>query len=237
MERLVRSLEGTLDPFEVLIVTGSGREGAEPLAPDETPTDPRLRVVRIGRVAGVGAAVREALSAARGEILAIFPPGAPPETDQVRALRETLEPWSPSPYLAGTSAADVAVGYRLGRAGSTLARSVGSRLFNLLACALFGLWLRDFGWICMYRRGVFERIAVESEGEIALVEILVRAKRAGCVVRQVACPAASPGGAAGITGAWEGSFGAFADLLRLRARLTFAGRGRSPGADDPASLS
>jgi len=150
------------------------------------------------------------------------PVDAPLDAEQIRAFLEVMEPSASFAYLPGRRACDIAVGFRSARPGYGPWRRFGSWAWRWMLRVAFRMWLRDFNWICMYRRSVFEKIDFEADDFMALPEILARARRAGLVLQQVACPMIeeAPGRASVPHRATP--VAALVGTLRLWRRLSFA---------------
>lgn len=192
---LVSAFEEVGEPFEILIVDDGSRDGAGAAADALAKSDPRVRAFHHGKKRGLGAAIRTAVQAARGTYLVESPVDAPLDAAQIQAFLETMEPQAAFAYLPGKRAADVAVGFRVSRPGHKRWVRLCSWVYRWMLRAAFWTWVRDFNWISMYRRSVFERVAIENDDFLAVPEILVKAKKAGLVLRQVPCPmrARAPG--------------------------------------------
>lgn len=179
--RLVATLDEAGAPFEIL-VAGELRAG-----------DPRVRCLPAGSGSCFAESFRCAHEAARGEFLAVVLAGTAVPAAEWRALREAMDPFGSFSYLPGSPAADVAM-------------IVRSRSFpkSLAMYGMIGLFLSDLSGPFMFRSNVFDKIGIEFDGPATLLEIVVKAKRAGCMVRQVPLPGVpAPGGRPTLIDAWR----------------------------------
>jgi len=216
------------EPFEILIVDDGSRDETAKIASAIAAANPFVKLLRHDRNRGLGAAIRTAVAAARGDYVVGSPVDSPLDGDQLRAFHDTIEARASYSYFPGKAACDVAVGFREQRAGYKWWMSVCSWIYRMMLRASFRMWLRDFNWICMYRRSIFERVAIEFDGFAALPEILVKAKRAGFRLRQVPCPMKARKVGRGTVGRPKILFKATADFFRLWAKLTFSSSAPPP---------
>jgi len=192
---LTRILGEWNEPFELILAAGTMDERSPMEA--SMPIDPRVRLVRHAGPSGMRGALLAAAGAARAEFVTPVPRGVPITADHLRSLREAMDPFGAYSYLPGSPAADVAMIVR--------ARSLPR---SLLMYGMLRLYGSDLSGPFMMRRSFLEKISIESEGGSALMEIVVKAKRAGCVVRKVVTPGAAPSESPSLADAW-----------RLRSRL------------------
>ncbi len=228
VQGLVGAFTEVGEPFEILIVDGGTRDGAGRFAGEIAAADRRVRVLHQDRPRGLGAALRTGIRAARGAYVVGSPVYAPLDAEQIRAFLEVMEPSASFAYLPGRRACDIAVGFRRGRRGYGLWRRVGSWGYRWMLRVALRMWLRDFTWICMYRRSVFETIDFESDDFMALPEILARARRAGLVLQQIDCPMRAEAPDRAPVPRRATPFAAFTGTVRLWLRLNF-------GTQKPAS--
>ena len=219
------SLRGIIDvmtaygePFEVLVVDDGSEDGTARIVEQMAGAGTRLRLLKHNRNRGLGAALRTAIAAARGDIIAGSPVDSPLDRQQLRAFHDAIEARG---SYAGSGPGDVAVGFRPEHAGYTWWMRIGSWIYRMLLRVAFRMWLRDFTWNCMYRRSVFEKVTIQSDGFAALPEILVKAKRAGFKLKQVPCPMKVRERGKGTIGRPSVLIGAFVAFLRLWISLTF----------------
>lgn len=218
---LVAAFEEVGEPFEILVVDDGSRDGSGASADALAESDARVRAFHHPRNLGLGAAIRTAVEASRGTYLVGSPVDSPLDAGQIQAFHETMEPQAAFAYLPGKAACDVAVGYRIGRPGYGAFTRFASWGYRWMMRIGFLTFLRDFNWICMYRRSVFDKVRFEADDFIALPEILFRAKRAGLVLKQVPCPMQARRHGRGTVGRPRMLVQAFTGITRLWLKLTF----------------
>ena len=185
---LLSAFEEVGEPFEILLVDDGSRDATPALADALAARDPRVRVFHHGRNRGLGAAIRTGVQSARGTFIVGSPADSPLDAAQIRRFHETMEPQAAFAYLPGSRACDIAVGFRPARAGYRPWTRFMSWGYRWMLRLMFRMWLRDFNWICMYRREALERVAFTRDDFVALPEILIKAKRAGLRLVSVPCP-------------------------------------------------
>jgi hypothetical protein len=194
--RLTRTLVESGEPFELILAAGTIDAGA-PVGASMS-IDPRVRLLRHAGPSGMRGALLAAAGAARAELVLPVLRESSLTVEDLRSLREAMDPFSAYSYLPGSPAADVAMIVR----GRSLPR-------GLLMYGLLRLYAGDLSGPFMMRRSFLEEISIESDGRTSLLEIVVKAKRAGRVVRKVVSSGKVAASAAP----------SLADAWRLRSRL------------------
>ena len=159
---------GTLGvPFEVVVVDDGSTDGTAHVATELSARDGRVRLVRRPVNGRIGAALRTGIANARFPRVVLDPVDSPLEPAEFRRLYD------------GCGDADVAVGYRAGRAGYPAWLRGASTAYRWLLRAALGVGLRDYNWCCGYRREIFRTLPIRFDGIVGLPEVLARAHRAG----------------------------------------------------------
>lgn len=158
---------------EIVVVDDGSDDGTGELAERLSKTLPRVRVVRHERNLGSGAAILTGIAHARGELVMYVPADGQFHLPEIGAFRDAIR------------GADIVIGARMRRSDYSWFRRLSSRVFIVLVNALFRQSFRDVNWVHMWRRRIFESVQPRSRGVFLLEEILVRAARRGCVVREI----------------------------------------------------
>ncbi len=178
LEHCVQVLQAKLGELgvdaELLIVDDGSRDGSGELADSLAARASNLRVIHHAANQGMGAAFVTAEAAARGEWMILIPADLALDPDELRH------------YLAAAPQADVVVGLCSDRVDYTWVRRLISWANIRLVQTLFGMRIRQFQYISMYRTAVLRQIEIEYwHSAFFLAEILIKAKELGCRLVEV----------------------------------------------------
>jgi glycosyltransferase involved in cell wall biosynthesis len=122
---------------------------------------------------GIGGAVRTGIKASCGQYVMLWPVDMP---CRMRDLQ---------PYITCLGRASVIVGTRRRRQGYNLLMLMNAWLYPRIVFGLFGLWLRDVNWICLYDGPMLRDVRLNQSGIPMLAEILVRLRDRGATFLEV----------------------------------------------------
>ena len=153
---------------EILIVDDGSQDGSGALADALAARWSNLRVIHHPANRGIGAAFVTAVSAALGEWLILIPADLAMDLDDLPR------------YLEAAHQADIVVGLRSDRSDYTWIRRLISWVNIRLVQVLFGMSLRQFQYISLYRTPVLRQIEIEYwQSAFFLAEILIKARDQG----------------------------------------------------------
>lgn len=158
--------------WEIVVVDDGSVDDTVRVAEKAAQGRDSMRVVSNGANLGIGGALRNGVRHARGEFVVLVP------ADIAFDLRRLPD------MLAAMEGADALVCLRSDRRDSSLFRKLVSVVYIALVRSLFALPLRQFNFIHVYRRAIFDHVAFESDGVFFHAEVLIRARDAGCVLRE-----------------------------------------------------
>jgi glycosyltransferase involved in cell wall biosynthesis len=150
---------------EILIIDDGSRDKTGQIAESLAEQNKSVRVIHHETNKGIGAAFVTAVKHARGDWLILIPADL------------ALEPNELHLYLDAAPRADIVVGLRSDRSDYTLARKIISWVNIHLIQWLFGMELRQFQYISMYRMETLSKMEIEYwKSAFFLAEILIKAK-------------------------------------------------------------
>ena len=159
--------------YEIVVVDDGSKDGTGLLVEQFALTHKRVRLVTHGVNRGYGAAVWTGLTSSAGERRFFTDSDGQFKLEEIKLLLDQMPP------------ADFVAGYRLDRQ-DPLARKLNGWGWTHLVNGLFGYAARDVD--CAFklmRREVVEALPVQSRGATFSAELLVRARHAGFVFREV----------------------------------------------------
>ena len=173
VDAIVSAFGPRADDYEIIYVDDGSTDRTGELADAMAAREPRLRVIHHPKNMGYGAALRSGFTAARHPLIFYTDGDLQFDLNEIDRL---------VPLLDG---ADIVSGCRINRQDPWY-RRLNAAIFNMTVRILFGLRLRDIDCAFkIYRKSIFDRITIRSEGIFVSAEILTQAHRHGMVIRQV----------------------------------------------------
>jgi glycosyltransferase involved in cell wall biosynthesis len=161
---LEEKLASFIDELELIIVNDGSLDSTGELADQLARRHANIQVVQHEQNLGVGGAFMSGLRLAHGDWVILIPADLALHPDELPR------------YIEAAEGADVVVGLRSDRSDYTLLRRLVSWTNIFLIQRLFGVRLRQFQYISMYRREIFTQIEVEYwRSAFFLAEILIKA--------------------------------------------------------------
>ena len=183
IEKLIRRTIDALGNYpggiEVMVVDDDSPDRTWELATKVAETDEQVRVIHRRTERGLTSALNRGIRDARGEWIGWM------DCD----MSMPPEDW---PWLAQALAdgADVAIGSRYVPGGSDVAHTLTGRLFsrtiNLWAGLMLGWSIKDYtsGFV-LARKSVFNNLELQGDYGEYCIDMLYRAKQAGCTIREI----------------------------------------------------
>lgn len=157
---------------EILVVDDGSRDAGAEVVWQAARRNRRIRLVRHPENLGPGSGIFTGLFWGRGEWVMFLPADLACEPAEI-----------PGFYRARLGA-DVVAGLRSDRRDSPAWRRALSAGYIGLLRLLTRSRVRQFNYLQLYRREIFERLPISSRGVFITAEIILRAERAGLVVAQ-----------------------------------------------------
>ncbi|HYD47449.1 MAG TPA: glycosyltransferase family 2 protein [Terriglobales bacterium] len=174
VERSLAALREIFTEFELLIIDDGSRDATGAIADELAAVHPEIRVIHQPRNLGGGAALVCGLGQARGELITHNGMDYCFDLRDLRLMLPLLEE------------ADIVVATRTSRPGYSAYRKLNSVVNVWLLNRLFGLNLRDYNFVQIYKRAVVDAIRVEGRSaSFVTAELMIRARDLGFRLRQI----------------------------------------------------
>jgi glycosyltransferase involved in cell wall biosynthesis len=174
VELVYRRLVELETSAEILIVDDASHDDTAAIAERLAAANPDVRLVRHAVNGGIGRAFVTGVAAARGEWLILIPADL------------ALQPSELSRYLDATRGADIVVGNRSDMSDYSFFRRLVHYANITLIRVLFGMPLRQFQYISLYRLALLRQMDIEFAGSaFMLAEILIKAHALGACLVEV----------------------------------------------------
>ncbi|MBL7892783.1 MAG: glycosyltransferase family 2 protein [Bacteroidia bacterium] len=152
--------------FEIIIIDDGSKDKTKGIIEEKFAGKPNL-IFFSKPNGGFGSAVRKGIELSSRDYVMFVPVDSP--------LNENTL----SSFLMHANKADIIVSYRMERKGYSNRMKVNSSIYHKLISFLFGLSLKDYNWIHLYNRKIFDKITIENGRIFMLAEVLIKAKRLG----------------------------------------------------------
>lgn len=175
VEQNLRLLRASGIDFEMVLVNDGSKDRSALIMDELQSCHPEVQSFHKVLNEGFGSAMSQGFRLAGKEWFLCLPVDCPLTEESLRT------------FVSSTGKADIIVAYRPERKGYSARMKVNSKVFHWLTCRLFGLELKDFNWLHMYRGDLFRNgtLRIRSKGLFMLAEVLVRADRAGLSFHEV----------------------------------------------------
>lgn len=161
-------------PAELLIVDDASRDNTAQVAEALARAYPEVRVLRHAANGGIGATFLTAVANARGEWLILIPADL------------AMDPADLHRFLEAAQNADIVVGNRSDISDYSLPRVIVHYVNIGLIRVLFGMPLRQFQYISLYRLATLRQFEIEyAASAFFLAEILIKARAMGARLTEV----------------------------------------------------
>ncbi len=159
--------------YEIVVVDDGSQDNTATIVQQLAVTNPCIRLVRHPFNMGIGSAIKTGIQAARGEFMIFIPADLGMNLEQLGL------------YIEAAQQADIVLGNRSDHCDYTVLRKIVSYANIWLLKLLFKLEQHQFAYINLYRVSVLRKIRIESHGVFISHELIIKARDAGAVIREV----------------------------------------------------
>lgn len=174
----IQVLEKTGLEYEIIVVNDGSKDNSYKLILENFKSHPKIKIINLDQNRGFGYAIKMGLSKTINTFLICVPADSPLTGDVFESFK------------AATARADIVVSARIARLGYTPRMLLNSYIYHWLVKILFGIHLKDFNWIHLYHRKIFDasKIEITSNGIFMLAEVLIRAQMEGYTFCEIYIP-------------------------------------------------
>lgn len=153
--------------YEIIVVNDGSSDSSAQILDNFFSGLKNIEIIHLAENRGFGGAMKTGIQATCGEYVWSVPVDSPLTDKTFNAFKSHL------------GEADILVGYRVERKGYNWWMNMNSRVFHFIVSSLFGLKLKDYNWIHLYRNKIFKEgsIKIEYDGLFMLAEVLIKATR------------------------------------------------------------
>lgn len=164
---ILRAAEGCFSSYELLIVNDGSTDQTGKIADRLRAADPNIKVIHHAVNQGLGASLREGFAVASKEFVFWYPGDNPMHYDSMVEM------------FRMTGKADLIISYVANPSFRSKKRRFISSLYVILMNLLFGLKLKYFNAISIYRTDLINQTQTSGTGFAFFAEILIRMLRSG----------------------------------------------------------
>jgi glycosyltransferase involved in cell wall biosynthesis len=154
-----------LTEFEMIIVNDASTDASHTIIRQFQNKHANICSVTHEANKGFGGAIKSGISKCQYGFVLCVPADSPMDETTLKQ------------FLQVCQSADLVISYRLNRVGYSNIMRFNSWAYHLLISILFGLRLKDYNWIHLYRSSIFKDINIYSGGIFMLAEVIISASR------------------------------------------------------------
>jgi glycosyltransferase involved in cell wall biosynthesis len=170
---LGQKLSQWVEHYEILIIDDGSTDRTCEIAARLTARDDRIRLIRHPENRGPGSGIITGLAHAKGKLVTFIPADLAISMDQFPR------------YLEAAKEADLVIGIRSDRSDYSFMRKINSYIYIWLVKLLFQMKPRQFNYVHLYHRHIFNHFDVWSDGVFITAEIMIRGRDHGFKLKEV----------------------------------------------------
>ncbi len=158
---------------ELLVVDDGSTDQSVDIVQEMRKLNPAIRLCRHPINRGPGSGILTGIKESHGEFIIFIPADLAMNIDHLER------------YLEASKTADVIVGLRSDRCDYTWMRKIISWINIVIIQMLFQMSQKQFNYISMYRRSIFDHFEIESRSVFVTAEIMIKARDRGLRIVEV----------------------------------------------------
>jgi glycosyltransferase involved in cell wall biosynthesis len=170
---LDRKLSQWVKAYEILIVDDGSTDQTANVARHLAREDARIQVLTHSENRGPGSGIITGLKHAKGRLVTFIPADLAISIDQFPR------------FLKAAEDAELVIGIRSDRSDYSILRKINSYVYIWLIKLLFHMKQRQFNYVHLYHRAIFDHLDVWSDGVFITAEIMIRGRDRGYALKEV----------------------------------------------------
>lgn len=162
------------DDIEYIVVNDGSTDNTEKLVAQAFQGNSVFKLLNKSN-GGFGSAVKEGLKHCTKDFVICVPADSPLDTETIKKIYPEIQ----------NNQVDLIITYRKERKGYSPIMLMNSFMYHKLISILFFIWLRDYNWIHVYRRAIFNKVRIESKGIFMLAEVIIKARNKGFAITEL----------------------------------------------------
>jgi dolichol-phosphate mannosyltransferase len=161
--------------YEIILVNDGSKDASLSIIRQFFANETYLKIISYPDNGGFGKAVREGIKAATKDYILCVPADSP--------LNQTIF----DKFRLAADRYDMIASYRRERIGYSWRMKLNSSAYHWLLCRLFGTRVRDFNWMHLYSKRIFEeaKFNLYANGIFFLAEIIIQCDRNGYHIGEI----------------------------------------------------
>jgi glycosyltransferase involved in cell wall biosynthesis len=174
VKQTFESCKHLFDEIEYIVVNDGSSDNTQNLIEENFKNNPLFKLVRKTN-GGFGSAISEGISHCTKEYIICVPADSPLDSEVLKRIYPAIE----------QQKEDLIITYRRKRKGYSLFMLFNSFLYHKVVSILFFICLKDYNWIHIYRKNIFNKIEIQSKGIFMLAELIIKARNNGFSIKEI----------------------------------------------------
>ena len=173
IDSAIAAINGCVDDYEIIVINDGSRDRTGPLAEAKAQSNPKIKVYHNDGNKGYGYTFTRGIKSATKSYISAYPGDNDISGSSFRDLMEEI------------GKEDLVITYMADMKNRTFLRRLLSRSFVALMNGLFGLKLRYYNGLFIFKRSIVQSMPVKSNSFAIIAEYIVRMIKSGCSYREI----------------------------------------------------